>query len=50
MDKSHSRQVKGTGLGLSIVKHGVMYHNGTIRVDSTLGKGSVFTVEFPNKK
>ncbi len=52
VDKSHSRQVKGTGLGLSIVKHGVMYHNGTIRVDSTLGKGSVFTVEFPieNKK
>ena len=47
VDKSHSRQINGTGLGLSIVKHGVMYHNGTIRVDSTLGKGSVFTVEFP---
>lgn len=47
VDKSHSRQVKGTGLGLSIVKHGVIYHNGTIRVDSTLDKGSVFTIEFP---
>ncbi len=47
VDKSHSRKIKGTGLGLSIVKHGVMYHNGTIRVDSKLGKGSVFTVEFP---
>ncbi|MDE6091720.1 MAG: PAS domain-containing protein, partial [Ruminococcus sp.] len=33
VDKSHSRQINGTGLGLSIVKHGVMYHNGTIRVD-----------------
>lgn len=53
VDKSHSRQINGTGLGLSIVKHGVMYHNGTIRVESTVGQGSVFTVEFPaenNKK
>lgn len=50
VDKSHSRQIKGTGLGLSIVKHGVMYHNGTIRVESTIGKGSVFTVEFPIEK
>lgn len=47
VDKSHSRQIKGTGLGLSIVKHGVIYHNGTIHVESTVGKGSVFTVEFP---
>ena len=50
VDKSHSRQINGTGLGLSIVKHGVMYHNGTIRVESTVGKGSVFTVEFPIEK
>lgn len=47
VDKSHSRQINGTGLGLSIVKHGVIYHNGTIHVESTVGKGSVFTVEFP---
>ncbi|MDE6426031.1 MAG: histidine kinase [Ruminococcus sp.] len=50
VDKSHSRQIKGTGLGLSIVKHGVMYHNGTIRVESTVGKGSAFIVEFPIEK
>ncbi|MDE5862020.1 MAG: cell wall metabolism sensor histidine kinase WalK [Ruminococcus sp.] len=50
VDKSHSRQIKGTGLGLSIVKHGVMYHNGTIRVESTVGKGSSFIVEFPIEK
>ncbi|MDE5772774.1 MAG: PAS domain-containing protein [Ruminococcus sp.] len=50
VDKSHSRKINGTGLGLSIVKHGVMYHNGTIRVESTLGKGSVFTVEMPVDK
>lgn len=47
VDKSHSRQINGTGLGLSIVKHGVIYHNGTIHVESTVGKGSVFTIEFP---
>lgn len=50
VDKSHSRQIKGTGLGLSIVKHGVMYHNGTIRVESNVGKGSAFIVEFPIEK
>lgn len=50
VDKSHSRQIKGTGLGLSIVKHSVMYHNGTIRVESTVGKGSSFIVEFPIEK
>ena len=50
VDKSHSRKINGTGLGLSIVKHGVMYHNGTIRVESTLGKGSVFTGEMPVDK
>lgn len=52
VDKSHSKQINGTGLGLSIVKHGVIYHNGTICVESNVGKGTVFTVEFPidNKK
>lgn len=49
VDKSHSRKINGTGLGLSIVKHGVIYHNGTIRVESTVGKGSVFTIEFPTE-
>lgn len=50
VDKSRSRKIKGTGLGLSIVKHGVMYHNGTVRVDSEPGKGTVFTVELPIEK
>jgi signal transduction histidine kinase len=38
---------RGTGLGLSITRSVVTEHGGSIRVRSTPGIGSVFTVELP---
>jgi signal transduction histidine kinase len=38
---------KGTGLGLAIVKHNTEMYGGIVRVQSELGKGTRFALEFP---
>ena len=47
VDKSHSKAIGGTGLGLSIVKHGTMFLGADMKVESTLGEGSKFTLILP---
>ncbi|HYG00878.1 MAG TPA: ATP-binding protein [Chryseosolibacter sp.] len=50
VDKSRSREKGGTGLGLAIVKHILDGHNTKAEVESTFGKGSVFTFKLPRGK
>lgn len=45
-EKSRSRQTGGLGLGLYIVKQLVTLHGWTIRVDSILGQGTTFTIDW----
>ena len=47
VDKGRSRETQGTGLGLAIVKHVLMRNNARLLIESELGKGSVFTIQFP---
>lgn len=46
VDKSRSKAEGGTGLGLSIVKHGAMYHNASVSLESEVGIGTSVTVSF----
>ncbi|MBI5154842.1 PAS domain-containing protein, partial [Candidatus Poribacteria bacterium] len=47
VDRARSRELGGTGLGLSIVKHVALAHGGTAEVQSTPGRGSVFSIRLP---
>ena len=47
VNKEVSRSLGGTGLGLSIVKQVAITHGGKVAVESTVGKGTVFTIYFP---
>ncbi len=47
VDKGRSRRMGGTGLGLAIVRHAVERYQGHLLVHSEIGKGTVFTAQFP---
>ena len=47
VDKSHSREIGGAGLGLAITRNAILMHRGAIKVFSTEGEGTLFTVRIP---
>lgn len=47
--QGRSRESGGTGLGLSLVKHITKIHKGEIRLESSIGKGSSFSLAFPKQ-
>jgi PAS domain S-box-containing protein len=50
VDASSSRKYEGTGLGLGLVKKIVQIHGGEIRVESEIGRGSIFRFTIPMKR
>jgi heavy metal sensor kinase len=50
VDTARSRSRGGAGIGLSIAHWIVQQHDGTITVQSEIGKGSTFIVEFPLRR
>lgn len=49
VDRSRNRKTGGAGIGLAIVKSIVHAHNGTIRVESQLGRGTIFQIQLPGE-
>ena len=49
IELSENNRIEGTGLGLAITKQLLEMMNGSIRVESVYGRGSVFTVVIPQK-
>lgn len=47
VDKSHSTEIEGNGLGLAITRNAIVMHHGAIKVRSTQGEGTTFSVRIP---
>ncbi len=47
VEGARGRSIEGSGIGLALVQELVRLHGGTIAVESTMGRGSRFTVRLP---
>jgi signal transduction histidine kinase/DNA-binding response OmpR family regulator len=47
IDSGKGRQTQGTGLGLALTQRYAALHEGAVRVESEVGKGSMFTLSLP---
>jgi len=47
IESTQARTYEGTGIGLALVKELVKLHSGSMRVESAVGAGSIFTVTIP---
>ena len=48
VDKGRSRDQGGFGLGLALVRHHMLNHGGSVKLNSEFHKGSEFVCDFPN--
>ena len=47
LESAHNTKYPGTGLGLPLSKALIELHNGSLRIESTLGKGTTVTAALP---
>ena len=47
VDGARGRTIEGTGIGLALVRELVQLHGGSVNVESTVGRGTMFTVRVP---
>ena len=50
VDRGRSRAVGGTGLGLAITRHITLRHSADLQIQSEPGRGSVFSIVFPEDR
>ncbi len=50
VDETNKKEYEGTGIGLALSKELIELHKGKIKIESTEGEGSIFTISIPLSK